>query len=109
MNFVKFLRTLFLQNTSSRPFLNIRRFYEFGLKSKAFAGIKFQGFTINRVENYYRGTGLYITLKIQMFRWSHLSQFLKVVAFENTPANKDMFKVYDTRTTSVNVTWVSFD
>ena len=44
-----------------------------------------------------------------MFRWSHLSQFLKVVAFENTPANKDMFKVYDTRTTSVNVTWVSFD
>ena len=32
-----------------------------------------------------------------------------MVAFENTPANKSMFKVDDTRATSVNVTWVSLD
>ena len=32
-----------------------------------------------------------------------------MVAFENTLANKDMFKVDDTRATSVNVIWVSFD
>ena len=50
-----------------------------------------------------------MTLKIQMFRQSHFSQFLRVVAFENTPANKNMLKVDGTRATSVNVTWVSFD
>ena len=44
-----------------------------------------------------------------MFRLSHFSEFLRVVAFENTLANKDMFKVDDTRATSVNVIWVSFD
>ena len=44
-----------------------------------------------------------------MFKYSHFSQFLRVVAFENTPSNKNMFKVDDTRaTSSVNV-WVSFD
>ena len=32
-----------------------------------------------------------------------------MVTFENTPRNKDMFKVDDTRATSVNVIWVSFD
>ena len=30
-----------------------------------------------------------------------------MVAFENTPLNKNMFKVDDTRATSVNVIWVS--
>ena len=50
-----------------------------------------------------------MTLKIQMFRQSYFSQFLRVVAFENTPANKNMLKVDDTRAASVNVTWVSFD
>ena len=48
-------------------------------------------------------------MKIQTFSESHFSQFLRVVAFENTPANKNMFKVDDTRATSVNVTWVSLD
>ena len=32
-----------------------------------------------------------------------------MASFENTLANKNMFKVDDTRATSVNVTWVSFD
>ena len=35
-----------------------------------------------------------------------------MVAFENTPTNKNMFEVddkKDTRTASVNVIWVSFD
>ena len=32
-----------------------------------------------------------------------------MVAFENIPANKNMFKVDNTRATSVNVIWVSFD
>ena len=32
-----------------------------------------------------------------------------MIAFENSPANKNMFKVDDTRATSVNVIWVSFD
>ena len=32
-----------------------------------------------------------------------------MVTFENTPINKDMFKVDDTRATSVNVIWVPFD
>ena len=54
-------------------------------------------------ENYYRGTAPYITLKIQMFKQSHFSEFLRVVTFENTPTNKDMFKVGNTRATSVNV------
>ena len=31
-----------------------------------------------------------------------------MVAFENTPVNKNMFKVDYTRATSVNVIWVSF-
>ena len=44
-----------------------------------------------------------------MFKQSHFSQFLRVVTFENTPTNKDMFKVDDTRATSVNVIQVSFD
>ena len=44
-----------------------------------------------------------------MFKYSHFSQFLRVVAFENAPSNKNLFKVDDTRaTSSVNV-WVSFD
>ena len=71
--------------------------------------MKFQVFSINRTENYYRGTAPYITLKIQMSKLSHFSQFLRVVTFEITPTNKDMFKVNDTRATSVNVIWVSFD
>ena len=53
-------------------------------------------------ENYYRGTAPYITLKIQMFKQSHFSQFLREVIFEKTPTNKDMFKVDDTRATLVN-------
>ena len=32
-----------------------------------------------------------------------------MIAFENSAANKNMFKVDDTRATSVNFTWVSFD
>ena len=32
-----------------------------------------------------------------------------MVAFENIPANKNMFKVDNTRATSVNVIWVSLD
>ena len=32
-----------------------------------------------------------------------------MVAFENTSANKNMFKADETRATSVNATWVSFD
>ena len=44
-----------------------------------------------------------------MFKLSHFSQFLRVVTFKNTPTNKDMFNVDDTRATSVNVIWVSFD
>ena len=53
LNFAKFLRTPFLQSTSGRPLLNVRRF---GLKNKIFAGIKFQDFPINRTENYFTGT-----------------------------------------------------
>ena len=71
--------------------------------------VKFQVFALKSTENYYRGTAPYITLKIQMFKQSHFSQFLRVVTFENTPTNKDMFKVDDTRATSVNVIWVSFN
>ena len=44
-----------------------------------------------------------------MFKWGHFSQFLRVVTFENTTTNKDIFKVDDTRATSVNVIWVSFN
>ena len=84
-------------------------FYAFDLKNKIFAGIKFQVFAIYRTDNYYWGTAPYIILKIQMFKWSHFSQFLRLVAFENTSANKNTFKVDETRAASINVTWVSLD
>ena len=35
-----------------------------------------------------------------MFKYSHFSQFLRVFNFENTPTNKDMFKVDDARASS---------
>ena len=46
--------------------------------------VKLHVFSINRTENYYGGTARYITIKIQMFKSSHFSRFLRVVAFENT-------------------------
>ena len=104
MNFAKFLRTPFFAKhfwATASKYKEI--FYAFDLKNKIFDGIKFQVFTINRTENYYIGIAPFITLKIKMFRQSHFSQFLRVVEFENTPANKNMFKVDDTRATSVNV------
>ena len=81
------------------------------LKSEIFAGISFRkvsGFCYKQ-NSYYGGNAPHITLKIQMFKQRHFSQFLRVVAFENSPAKKNMFKVDDTTATSVNVIWVSFD
>ena len=59
--------------------------------------VKLQVFAISRTENYYKGTPAYIALKIRMLKWSYFSQFLRVVAFENTQAKKkkNMFKVED--------------
>ena len=74
-------------------------FYAIDLKSKIFAGIYFRkvsGFGYNRTENCYRGT-------------APCRVILRVVAFKNTPVNKNMFKIEDTRVTSVKVIWVSFD
>ena len=50
--------------------------------------VKLQVFAISRTENYYKGTPAYIALKIRMLKWSYFSQFLRVVAFENTQAKK---------------------
>ena len=80
LNFAKFLRTPFLHNTSGRLFLNKRRcFMHLTRRVRSLLEhifVKFQVFALKSTENYYRGTAPYITLKIQMFKQSHFSQFL---------------------------------
>ena len=74
-------------------------FYALDLKSETFAGISFRkisGFCYkqNKKLFYCKGAAPYIALKI-LFKQNYFSQFLRVVAFENTPANKNMFRVDD--------------
>ena len=111
VKFAKFLRTRFLQNTSGWLLLNIRRYFMYlswrvrSLLEYLF--VKLRSFAINRTENYYRETAPFIALKIQMFKQSQ--SFFTIFQsgfFWNTPANKNMFKVNDTRANSVNVIWV---
>ena len=111
VKFAKFLRTSFLQNTSGLLLLNIWRYFMyFSWRVRSlleYLFVKFRGFAINRTENYYRETAPLLPWKFKcLSRVSHFSQFFRVVSFENTPANQNMFKVNDTRANSVNAIWV---
>ena len=73
-------------------------FYALDQKSATFVGKSFLEvsglfYKQNGQLFYYKGTAPCVPLKIRMFKQSYFSQLLR--AFENTPANKNMFIVDD--------------
>ena len=74
-------------------------------KSKIFSGVPFRKAS-SLYLFYNEGTGRYIYLKIPQLL--SFSKFFWVVAFENIPENKNIFKVddkKDTTTVPVNIIW----